>query len=70
MKRGAVLEKIRKAARQAGVVHAEVERTNHTGLQVGAVRTTISRHNEIAEGTAEGLYRQLQPALGKDWWRK
>lgn len=70
MKRAAVLKKIRKAARDAGVSYQEFQRTNHLGLQVGNVRTTIGRHTETAEEAAEALYRQLEPALGKGWWRR
>jgi hypothetical protein len=70
MKRAAVLKKIAKAAKSAGVEFSTAELTNHTGLTVGDVRTTIARHGEISEGTAEALYRQLQPALGKGWWRR
>ena len=70
MRRTKVLKKIAKAARSAGVEFSTQELTNHTGLTVGDVRTTIGRHGEIAEGTAEALYRQLQPALGKGWWRR
>ncbi len=57
MKRTAIIKKIRQAAKDARVDYVEVERTNHTGLIVGSVRTTIARHGEIAEGTAEALYK-------------
>lgn len=70
MKRTAVLKKIRQAAKRADVPYVETELTNHTGLQVGNVKTTLGRHSEISEGTAEALYKQLQPALGKGWWRR
>jgi hypothetical protein len=70
MKRTVVLKKIAKAAKTAGVEFSTKELTNHTGVTVGAVRTTIGRHSEVSEGTAEALYRQLQPALGKGWWRR
>lgn len=70
MKRAAVLKKIKRAAKTAGVDYLEVEQTRHTGLIVGDVHTTLARHGEVTEGTAEALYRQLQPALGKGWWRR
>lgn len=70
MKRTAVLKKITKAAKSAGVEFSTQELKNHTALTVGGVRTTIGRHGEVSEGTAEALYRQLQPALGKRWWRR
>ena len=70
MKRTAVLKKIRQAAKAAGVEYREFELKRHTGLHVGQVRTTIGRHNEIKEGDAQALYKQLEPALGKGWWKK
>ena len=70
MKRTVVLKKIAKAAMTTGVEFSTQELTNHTGVTVGAVRTTIGRHSEVSEGTAEALYRQLQPVLGKGWWRR
>lgn len=70
MKRTVVLKKIARAAKSAGADFATTELTNHTGLTVGDVRATIGRHSEISEGTAEALYRQRQPALGKGWWRR
>jgi hypothetical protein len=70
MKRTVVLKKIAKAAMTTGVEFSTQELTNHTGVTVGAIRTTIGRHSEVSEGTAEALYRQLQPVLGKGWWRR
>ena len=70
MKRTVVLKKIAKAAMTTGVEFSTQELTNHTGVTVGAIRTTIGRHSEVSEGTAEALYRQLQPALEKGWWRR
>lgn len=70
MKRTAVLKKIQRAAKVAEVNYVEPERSNHTGLIVGSVRTTIGRRSDVAEGTAEALYKQLQPALGEWWWTK
>jgi len=61
---------IREAAAGQGVGYAEFQRTNHLGLQVGVVRTTVGRHTEISNLTAERLFKQLEPALGEDWWRK
>jgi hypothetical protein len=65
MRRTAVLKRIAKAARTAGVEFSTLELTNHTGLTVGAVRTTIGRHGEISEGTAEALCSATTPRTGK-----
>ena len=69
-KRSVVLNKMTTAARSAGVEFSSQQLENLPGITVGGVRTTIGRHGEISEGTAEALYRQLQPALGKGWWRR
>ena len=29
----------------------------------------IARHNEIAKGTTEAIYRECAPKLGRGWWR-
>lgn len=70
MKRRDVLTKIRKAAKVAGVAYSEQELTRHTGITVGGISTTVPRHGEIIEYTAEAIFKQLEPALGKGWWRK
>lgn len=70
MKRTAVLKKLRKAAKAAGVEYREVELTNHLGVTVGSVRSTIGRHNEVAEGTVQAFYKQYEDVLGKGWWRR
>lgn len=69
MKRTAVLKKLRKAAKAAGVEYREVELTRHTGIFVGSVRTTLGRHSEVDEQTVESFYKQLESELGKRWWR-
>jgi hypothetical protein len=66
----AVLKAIKQGAKRAGVPFHMTELTNHTGRTVGHIRTTLARHSEISEGTAEALYRQIEPALGKGWWRR
>jgi len=37
--------------------------------QVGGVLVSVPRHRDINEWTAEGIMRDLEPMLGKDWWR-
>lgn len=69
MKRAAVLKRIRKAAKQADVDYVETEGSNHTRLQVGAVRTTVGRHSEIVDLMAETIFKQLEPELGERWWK-
>lgn len=70
MKRRDLLRKIKAAAKEQGVAYSEQEGTRHTGVTVGNVRTTVPRHSEVVELTAQAIYKQLEPALGKGWWRK
>lgn len=70
MKRAEVIRKIRKAAKAAGVEYSQTELTEHTGITVGGVSTTVSRTTADFGWMAEEIFKQLQPALGKGWWRK
>ena len=69
MKRTAVLRRVRRAARDAGLPYEVVELTNHTGVVVGGVRSTLGRHSEIDDVTARKFFDQLAAVLGKGWWR-
>lgn len=69
MKRTAVLKKIKAAARRQGLSYEETELTNHTGITVGELRSTLGRHNEIDDVTATKFFDQLASVLGKGWWR-
>lgn len=69
LKRSAVLRRVRRAARDAGVSFEVVELTNHTGVVVGGVRSTLGRHTEIDDVTARRFFDQFAQVLGKGWWR-
>ena len=69
MKRTAVLRRLRRAAREAGVSYDVVELTNHTGVVVGGARSTLGRHSEIDDVTARKFFDQFASVLGKGWWR-
>lgn len=69
MKRTAVLRRLKRAAKAAGVDYSEEELTNHTGITVGGYRSTLGRHNEIDEVTVGKSYDQYASVLGKGWWR-
>lgn len=69
MKRRAVLSRVRAAARAAGKDYREVELTNHTGVIVGATRSTLGRHSEIDDVTARRFFDQFADEFGKGWWR-
>jgi hypothetical protein len=69
LKRRAVLKQIELEAIRQGIPFALRERTNHTGIEVGHIKTVIGRHIEIDERSKISLFKQLQPELGKGWWR-
>lgn len=69
MKRTEVLRWLRRAARAAEVSFEVVELTNHTGVVVGGVRSTLGRHTEIDDLTARKFFDQYAAVLGKGWWR-
>ena len=69
--RTAELEReIRRAAKAAGLSWTMVrEAGNHELWQCGSVRVLNSRHRDLPEPVAMKVRRDLEPALGKDWWR-
>jgi hypothetical protein len=69
VKRRAVLKQIEIEAKRQGIPFALRERTNHTGIQVGSASTVIGRHVEIKESQRIRIFKQLEPALGKRWWK-
>jgi prolyl-tRNA editing enzyme YbaK/EbsC (Cys-tRNA(Pro) deacylase) len=71
MKRGDVIRKIKKAAKEKGLPFEQEELTRHTGIKVGGVAATVSRSSrDMPDVFAETIFRQLEPALGKGWWRQ
>lgn len=71
MKRNDVIKKIRKAAKDQGLPFEMYELTKHTGVRVGDTATTVSRSSsDMPDVFAETIFKQLEPALGKGWWRK
>lgn len=69
MKRTAVLKKIKSEAKRQGISYDEVELTNHTGVVVGGLRSTLGRHSEVDDVTAKKFFDQFASILGKGWWR-
>lgn len=70
MKRLAVIKKLKKAARKADKEFTTTELTNHTGITVGATRSTLGRHSEIDDTTVKKFFDQYAHELGKGWWRE
>lgn len=69
MKRRAVLKQIELEAKRQGIPFALRERTNHTGIEVGQVKTVIGRHVEIRETQRIRIFKQLELVLGERWWK-
>lgn len=69
MNRKELLKKVIRAAKAKGLNLEMREGGSHTRLRVGNTYTTIGRHNEIPERTAEKILKQLEGELGKGWWK-
>ena len=69
MKRKAVIDKLKKAAKSAGLEYDQYELTNHTGITIGGKASTLGRHSEIDDLTAHKFFEQFAAVLGKGWWR-
>jgi predicted RNA binding protein YcfA (HicA-like mRNA interferase family) len=65
-----LIRRIAKAAKQVEVTWAFVRQDgSHEVWSCGAIMVTIPRHREINELTAQGIMKDLEAALGKDWSR-
>jgi len=64
-----VIKKSREAAESRGLEFEIFERTNHTGIRVGAKKSTLGRHTETANLAAQKLYKQFEDVLGEGWWK-
>ena len=69
-KRRDIIKKLRKAARDANVDIRETDGGRHTLLILDGLRIPIGRHNEIPDRDAQIIYKEAEPKLGKDWWKK
>lgn len=49
----------------------EVRQNKHLLMDCKGCRTTVPVHpGDIAPGTLRNIFKQCEPCLGKDWWRK
>jgi predicted RNA binding protein YcfA (HicA-like mRNA interferase family) len=56
--------------RKLGCVLLRQGKGSHQVWQCGKCQTSIPMHNgDIPKGTLRAIGRQLEPCLGKDWWR-
>lgn len=42
----------------------------HTLLILDGVRIPVGRHSDIPDLLAQKIYKETEPKLGKDWWKK
>lgn len=70
MKRGAVIKKIKQAAKQHGVAWVlDHEGANHSVYRLGGQIIPIPRHSEIDDRFATEIYKECETELGRRWWR-
>jgi mRNA interferase HicA len=64
---------IRKISQAATATHIEFvlvrEGGSHSIFRCGSQNVVVPRHREINELTARRIMRDLDGALGKDWWK-
>ena len=71
MKRGQMLRRIARAARETGVVwELEQQGANHEIWRCGSIRVPVPRHGEIDDRLASTIFEELEAELGKEWWRR
>lgn len=65
------MTRIRRRAKRVGLTVTVTEGAKHSQVRIGETSiTTVPRGSrEIASGTARGIFRDLEPDLGKEWWR-
>jgi hypothetical protein len=70
MKRRDLISRIGEAAKTVGVEFELVrEGSGHSIFRCDEITLVVPRHNEIAEYTAIGIFKQAEPALGEGWWK-
>ncbi|ALG86303.1 hypothetical protein ACH46_19705 [Gordonia phthalatica] len=64
------MKALRQAAKEAGVDCRITEGGRHTIVSLDGLRVPVGRHTEIPNRHAEDIYKEAEPKLGKDWWKK
>jgi hypothetical protein len=70
--RADILKRIAKAAKVKGIAwELDREGGNHSIYKLDGLQVPIGRHKgEVGNRYAETVYKECEPKLGKDWWRK
>ena len=70
MKRNAVLDKLRRAAKAHELEFEMFELSRHSAVRVGSTTRTLGRHSEVDDLTARKFFDQFADEFGgKGWWR-
>ena len=69
MKRNAVVQKLKKAAKAKGLPFEELTLSKHDAVKVGNTTKTLGRHSEIPDNIAKQFFDEFASELGKGWWR-
>jgi hypothetical protein len=70
MKRRELLKAIAAAARNADLSWALLRQgANHEVYSLDGLVIPIPRHTEINELTAESIFKECEPKLGRRWWK-
>ncbi|MDR0783332.1 MAG: ribonuclease PH [Propionibacteriaceae bacterium] len=71
MKRYKVIKKLKDEAKRLGIPFQMTELSKHTGIEIGATRSTLSRSSsDFPDQTAHDFWDQFAVELGgKGWWR-
>ena len=61
---------LRKRLRRLGCVEVR-QKSSHLIVRCGDCQVTVPVHKgeDIDKGTLRAIGRQLEPCLGKDWWK-
>jgi hypothetical protein len=68
-KRRDILNKLKAAARTAGLDFEVVEGGRDALFIIQGLRTPVGRHTEIPNRDAENIYKEAVPKLGEGWWK-
>lgn len=69
-KRRDIIRNLTKAAKDASVEATVTEGGRHTIVSLDGLRVPVGRHTEIPDDMARKIYKEAEPKLGKDWWKK
>jgi hypothetical protein len=70
MRRSQLFSRIAREARNQGKTwFLDRQGANHEIWRCGSIDVPIPRHSEIGNRMAETIFKELEPELGKGWWR-